>query len=208
VINLLDKVPGKVNVAVSGGIDSMAALDFMRRGRRSVHAVHFDHGTKHGVVARKFVEEFCHSNQIPLTVETLSRDRKKCESPEEFWRNERIRFFRSFSSTPVVTAHHLDDAVEWWIFTCLNGKPKLMPCRNADNNVVRPFLSTPKSELISWCSRKGIPHVSDPSNNLKKFNRNRIRHDIVPHALIVNPGLRKVVKKKILAANAGGGRHV
>jgi len=197
VIRLLDKVPGKVYVALSGGVDSMAALDFMRRGKRKVHALHFDHMTAHGRDARKFVEDYCSKEGVPLTVSTLSRDRSDEESLEEFWRNERIRFFREMSDAPVVTGHHLDDAVEWWLFTSLHGRPRTMSIRNPDTNVVRPFLATPKTELLEWCQKKGIPFVQDPSNESRNHARNIIRHDIMPHALAVNPGLRTTVRSMI-----------
>lgn len=203
-IRLLDKVPGKVYVAVSGGADSMAALDFLRRGKRQVHALHFDHGTVHGSEARKFVEEYCHSEKIALTVSTIERPRLESESLEEYWRNERIRFYREYSDAPVVTGHHLDDAVEWWIFTSLHGNPRLMSIRNPDTNVVRPFLATPKEELISWCVKKKVPHVNDPSNESRNHARNRIRHDIIPHALSVNPGLRTTIRGLILKENKDG----
>lgn len=196
-IRLLGQVPKKVYIAVSGGVDSMAALDFLVKGKRSVHVLHFDHGTPHGSDARKFVVDYCESQEIPCTVSTLARNKSPTESMEEYWRNERIRFFRTHSDAPVVTAHHLDDAVEWWLFTSLNGNPVLMRGANPSSNVIRPFLLTPKDDLVSWCTRKSVPFVQDPSNESRNYNRNRIRHDIIPHALMVNPGLRTVIRKKI-----------
>ena len=201
-IKLLEALPRRVYVAVSGGVDSMSALDFVRKGKRLVHVLHFDHGTAHGKDARKFVEEYCKSEKLEVTVSTLKRSRDKSESLEEFWRNERIRFFREHTDAPIVTAHHLDDAVEWWVFTSLHGHSRLMSCRNHESGVVRPFLATPKSELISWAERKGVPHVSDPSNESRNYARNRIRHDIVPHALLINPGLHTTIRKLIIGDNA------
>lgn len=202
-INLLEKLPRRVYVAVSGGVDSMAALDFVRRGKRDVRVLHFDHGTDHGREARKFVEDFCQSEKLALTVSSLIRDRRANESLEEYWRNERIRFFQEHQDAPIVTAHHLDDAVEWWIFTSLHGNPRLMSRRNADTGVVRPFLATPKSVLVSWASRKNVSHVSDPSNESRNHARNRIRHDIVPHALLINPGLHTTIRKLIIGDSDG-----
>ncbi len=44
-IRLITPIPQRVCVAVSGGSDSMAALDFVVRGGREVRVLHFDHGT-------------------------------------------------------------------------------------------------------------------------------------------------------------------
>ena len=197
-MRLIGRIPRRVHVAVSGGSDSMCALDFLS-GSHNVTALHFDHGTNHARHARDFVEGYCAARGIDLVVGKVSRDRRSDESQEEFWRNERIRFFREHPSAPVVTAHHLDDAVEWWVFTCLHGNPRLIPHGNRDSNVIRPFLATPKRKLVDWCDRKKVPYVIDPGNESRDFARNRIRHDILPHALRVNPGLSKVVKKRILA---------
>jgi tRNA(Ile)-lysidine synthase len=177
----------------------MAALDFLDRGGREVQVLHFDHGTPHGRVAREFIEGHCRSRKHKVVVSTIQRERGHGESQEEYWRAERYRFFKEHRDWgPIVTAHHLDDAVEWWVFTAFHGMPKLMPVENAEAGIIRPFLSTPKSELASWCQRKGVPHVEDPSNESRVHMRNVIRHDVMPHALRVNPGLGKVVQKKLL----------
>jgi tRNA(Ile)-lysidine synthase TilS/MesJ len=90
----------------------------------------------------------------------------------------------------------LDDSVENWIFTALNGQPRLIPYSR--DYVIRPFLVVRKVELISWCNSKGVPYLIDPSNSDVKYARNRIRNLIVPQAEMINPGIYKVVRKKIL----------
>jgi tRNA(Ile)-lysidine synthase TilS/MesJ len=49
-----------------------------------------------------------------------------------------------------------------------------------------------------WCVRKGVPTITDPSNDDTKYRRNYIRHTMMPHVLAINPGIRKTIKKKIL----------
>jgi len=193
-IKLLGKIPEKVFLAFSGGPDSVAALDFLLTGRRDVTAVHFYHGTPHGVEALNFVEMYTHLRKVPLIIERIQRLRKSDESQEEYWRNERYQFLESLPG-PVVTAHHLDDVLEWWIFTSLHGMTKLIPYRR--NNVIRPFLMTPKKVLIDWCDRKSLPYITDPGNQDEKYMRSIVRHKIVPQATRINPGVRTVLKKKI-----------
>jgi tRNA(Ile)-lysidine synthase len=94
-----------------------------------------------------------------------------------------------------VTCHHLDDVAETWLFTSLNGTPKLIPSRR--DNYLRPFLQTRKAVFEDWCDRKEVPYHCDESNNDTRFNRNYIRHELMPKALRVNPGLHKVLRKKI-----------
>ena len=173
----------------------MVALDFFKNGKRKVTAVYFDHGTSHGEEARSFVESYCLERSIPFLCKKISRLKQKKESPEEYWRKERIKYLNSLPGK-VVTAHHLNDSVEWWIFSSLHGNPRLIPVQN--KNIIRPFLITEKKELNNWAKRKKIPFINDPSNDNVRYARNRIRSLIIPEVLNLNPGITKVLKKKYL----------
>ena len=66
-------------------------------------------------------------------------------------------------------------------------------------NVIRPFLATRKSQLIDYAQTHQIAWLEDASNSDAVFAaRNRIRHDILPAALQVNPGLHNMVRKRII----------
>ena len=95
------KLPLNITVACSGGVDSMAALDFLRNGRKNIRVAHFYHGTDHGKDAREIVTEYCDRYNIPIVHGEISRDRDSEESPEEYWRNERMKFFRSLECSVV-----------------------------------------------------------------------------------------------------------
>jgi tRNA(Ile)-lysidine synthase len=205
-LKILGKIPEVIAVACSGGPDSMAALNFLHNGgKRKIVALYFNHGTEHGEQAENFVSEYCFKNGIEFVVGHISREKDPKESPEEFWRNERYSFFNSTMKwlslsygmdIKMVTCHHLDDSVENWIFTALNGEPRLIP--HSRDYIVRPFLLTRKSEMIDWCNRKGVPYLIDPSNLDVRYARNRIRNLIIPQVEMINPGIYKVVKKKII----------
>lgn len=182
-------------VAISGGPDSQAILDFLSNGKRKITAAYFNHGTEHGAEAEVFVHAFCRQRKIPLILGVITAPKSKDESKEEYWRNQRLKFFHSIPG-PVVTGHNLSDVMESWIFSSLHGQSKLLPYSNG--NVIRPFRATPKSELLAWCTRHQIPFLNDPSNLDTSYMRNHIRHKLMPEALVVNPGLQKVILKKVL----------
>jgi tRNA(Ile)-lysidine synthase len=194
-IRFLGKIPNQCTVAFSGGVDSVAVVDFLLNGKKQVELAFFHHGTKTSDEAQFFVEQFADRRCLKLKIGNITRHKSPEESQEEYWRNERHKFFSSFTNQ-VITAHHLDDAVETWIFTSLHGESRLIPY--SSGNVVHPFLITPKSEFVSWCERKRLSWMEDDSNNDLRFMRNLIRHRIIPEALRVNPGLHKVIKKKYL----------
>ena len=175
---------------------------FFYERKKNIKVAYFDHGTPHGKVAKRFVESFCREYGIEFLESCVTRQKMEDESPEEYWRNERVSWLHSLLG-PVVTAHHLDDAVEWWIFSSLNGISRLIPSTN--RNIIRPFLWAPKSEIIRWANKNKIPYVEDESNSNLRYARNRIRHNILPEALKINPGLYKVVKKKLQENSQFGG---
>lgn len=196
-IQLLGKIPDNVTVAVSGGPDSMAALDFLNNGKRNVSVLYFNHCTEHGYEAKKFVRNYCMSRGIGLLDDRIRTKKPSDMSWEEFWRAERYKYFKRHADRPIITAHHLNDVVEWWVYTALHGEPKIIPYENPDYNIIRPFLLTPKTELINWCDRKSVPYITDPSNESRDHMRNVIRHDMMPTVLKVNPGVEKVLRKKV-----------
>ena len=118
----------------------------------------------------------CAEFGIECHVGRIGRRRAKGESQEEYWRNERYAFFEKFKASPIVTCHHLGDAVETWVMSSLHGEGKLIPYRNARYNIMRPFLCTPKSEIEDWAERHGVEYVTDGSN----FDRYRTEFLSVP----------------------------
>ena len=56
-------------------------------------------------------------------------------------------------------------------------------------------------EFEKWAKDKEVPFIQDESNNSVEYSRNRIRHNILPEALLVSPGLKTIVKKMIVDIN-------
>lgn len=200
-IKLLGKLPYHLPiVAMSGGVDSMAAADFVSR-TRTIQCAFFHHGTETSERAEHVVRKFCEDRKIVLMTGRIWNSRPADLSPEEHWRNERYAWLDSISgnSIDIITAHHLDDCVETYLWSAMHGTPKTIPYRR--NRVVRPFLLTPKQSLVNWATRHNVPWIEDLSNTDTKYMRNYVRHNIVPHALKVNPGLRRVIARKVVDAN-------
>lgn len=197
-IKLLKKLPRTLTLAVSGGVDSMAMLDFLKNNHQ-VDVAFFNHATETSNKAQKFLDQYCGEHYLKMHVGHISADVPTGLSKEEHWRNERYAFFSKFDV--VATAHHLDDCVETWIWSSLNGQPKLIPHIRTNvetcTYVTRPFLATRKSELIDWCKRNSVPWIEDASNQDLRFTRNLIRHELMPSVLKVNPGIHSMIEKKL-----------
>ena len=189
-IKITVPLPKSITVACSGGVDSMAVVDFLSR-KHEVTIAHFNHRTQNGEKASEFVSRYCGDNNIVMLYGSPRSQKNSKESQEEYWRRERYEFLSELG--PVITCHHLDDCVETYIWSALHGTPKVIPLTR--NNVIRPFLTTPKSKFISWCENFNVEWCEDKSNDNTDFTRNYVRKYLLPHAYHVNPGLRTVVKK-------------
>lgn len=198
-IKVQGKIPRDIGVAVSGGVDSMAVLDFLKQNH-NVTAYYFNHGTKHADLFERFLRATCMKLNIPINVGDIKNERTKDQSWEEYWRKERYNWLCEQDQT-IVLGHHLDDCVESYLFNMCNGKDYTIPYRH--NNCIRPFRLNRKDTLALWAEEKQVIWVEDPSNVDEKFKRNYIRFNLLPIALDVNPGLHKVIAKRITAEQIG-----
>jgi tRNA(Ile)-lysidine synthase len=193
-ITLLGKLPRKLTVAVSGGVDSMALLSFLKRNH-DVTAAFYHHHTQTSKEAYNFLMDYLPKLGIELKVGFLNKEKPTELSWEEFWRNCRYDFFKTLNES-VVTAHTLDDCVETWVWGSLHGQPQIIPYTHG--NVLRPLLTTCKKDLYRWCENNKVSWVEDTSNTDTRYTRNYIRTEMMPYILKVNPGIHKVIKKKVL----------
>lgn len=185
----------KIFIAVSGGIDSMVLADFIVRGGRKPTILHVNHGTAYADTAENFVRDWAFERGLPIEVFKIHEGPPLGQSKEEFWRNERYTFFTSQVYGKILLGHHLNDAVETWVFSCLHGTPSLMKYDHA--NCIRPLLLTSRKEIEEYAVAKNVKYIEDPSNTNTDFMRNYIRHELMPGIKKVNPGIEKMIFKKL-----------
>lgn len=197
-MQVIKSLPENVVVAVSGGIDSVALMHYLRRNKK-VKVAHYVHSnSKFAIEELDFVTALCKKYKLELIV-GKQKNESETTSREAHWRNGRYEFFHSLPYT-VCTGHTLDDLVSWYLLTCLRGEGQYMNYSN--KNVVRPFLTTTKYELEEFIRTNEYEYIQDNTNLDSDFTyRNRIVNDILPHALKINSGLYKTVKNNFLRKN-------
>jgi len=181
-----------VLAAVSGGADSMALLALLhrlapRRGLRVVVA-HLDHALRRGSATdARFVAD--RAARLGLEVVTARRPvlRKKRESPEEAARRVRRAFLleaaEEVEAARIATGHTLDDQAETILLRLARGAgPAALGGMLAagPGPFVRPLLALERTELRAWLRRRRLPWREDPSNRSMAFDRNRLRHLVLP----------------------------
>jgi tRNA(Ile)-lysidine synthase len=190
------KIPNKVGIAFSGGVDSLAVALFLKRGNKDITLYHFNHLCQYSADIEYKCCRLAEKLNMPIVVGSYDGERKKGQSLEDAWRRARYRFLRSFEQQ-IITCHHLDDAVETWVWSCLHGEGKLIPVESG--NIIRPFITTEKAMFERYCKINNLEVVEDEMNKDLHLMRNYMRANMMEHIYHINPGLKKVIRKKYAA---------
>ncbi|MEO9460857.1 MAG: tRNA lysidine(34) synthetase TilS [Lentilitoribacter sp.] len=204
---LLTLKDGPLAIAVSGGSDSMAALDLLSKANshnRVLHCFTVDHQLREEAkLEAQFVSDFCVERNIAH--QTLVWDDIKPKAGlQNAARWARYEFLdqacRDIGAVGLVTGHNLDDQIETVHMRLQRDKTGegagLSGMANAalffqTMWVLRPFLSVGKQELKDHLVRSSLNWKEDPSNIDEKYERVRVRHqsdidvniaDIASHA--------------------------
>lgn len=201
-LKLNQKLPRKLWVGFSAGPDSTAALHFLSK-KHDVTAVHIDHDTPESKKYIDYTVDFCNEHNvqyeiIKITQNEIYQENKKVRGQEWAWAFERHSIFEKLEY-PTILGHHLDDAVETWIMSSLNGCPRLV--KKSDNNIRRPFLLNKKQKLIEYCDRNNLKYVIDPTNNDGKSNKRSIIRQNIDVFLKLNSGIHTTIRNKLIKEN-------
>lgn len=186
----------RVVLAVSGGADSLCMLHVMARIARldalDLIAAHLNHGMR-GAAADDD-EAFVKSQADTLGVSFLA-DRVDVPALahtsrmglEEAGRRARQQFLdRVIADTGAMvaaTAHTRSDHVETVLLhlfrgSGLQGLTGIRP--HGDGQRIRPLLCLSREETEAFCQALGLQPRSDPGNLDLSFQRNRLRHVVLP----------------------------
>ncbi len=205
--NMLQK-GDRVVLGISGGPDSVCLffvlLALKEEYNLEIHALHVNHCIR-GTDAdddQAYVESLCENNNIPLKVLRIDIPalvKESGRSTEEEARLARYQAFEDYATaldaynpdtpaTKIAIAHNADDNAETVLFhmargTGLDGMCGIAPVRD---RIIRPLLSISKSEIMEFIASNEIPYCIDVTNSEIQYDRNRIRHNIIPELQEIN----------------------
>lgn len=184
-------------LGLSGGADSVFALGFLLKYAEENHTprpvcVHVHHGIRGESADRDaaFCRELCESVGVELIVryfDVPALAKEQGIGIEEMAREVRYRTFQDIISSRddlsfIVTAHNATDNLETVLHRMLRGAGTLGLCGipPVNQNVIRPLLSLPKSNIASALIDGGVPFVTDETNLENDHTRNYLRNEILP----------------------------
>jgi tRNA(Ile)-lysidine synthase len=163
-----------VDCAVSGGADSVALLVLARAANLNVTAWHVDHGlrenshTEAELVAQLATQLGAQFESRTVTVEQGANTEARAREAR-------------YGAMPqgVMTGHTADDQAETILINLLRGSGT-RGLAGMQPTSQRPLLQLRRNETVALCNALGIAVFNDPSNDDERFQRNRIRHKVLP----------------------------
>ena len=199
----------RILVACSGGPDSMALLYLLQDIATHRHTTYkigvaiVDHcirpESKDEVLwLQHQVEELgLPFYSATFDVPHLSKEHKKSE--ETIGRQVRYQWLNKIAQSEgydyISVAHHKDDQAESILAhiirgSGLNGLTGMSVVQSEYAiPVVRPLLDVTKEDLLAYIGTKHISYCVDSTNEDVRYQRNRIRHRIIPELEAVNPAV-------------------
>ena len=199
----------RVTVALSGGADTMCLLHVLLQLQQQlgiiVAAAHVNHLLRADESDRdqQFVQKAC--SRLGVECYIARFDVKKQAQIdgvglEECGRRLRYEFLQEVSKDgKIATAHTLSDSLETVLFhlsrgTSLKGLCGIPAVRE---QIVRPLIDCTRQDVEAYCKQNQIEFVTDSTNLLDTYTRNRLRHQVVPELLNINPSLYDAVRRMV-----------
>ncbi len=190
----------KLLLAVSGGVDSMVMLTLFQRWSAyhiAVAHANFQLRGREADLDEQMVRTYCEKHGIMFHTsrfETAHHARKHHLSLQMAARELRYQWFEAlieeFGYQLVCTAHHADDDIENLLLTLTRtGYARLIPENN--DYIVRPLLTFHRQQILAFAEQHHISWREDSSNEEDYYQRNYIRHHVIPRLREINPSLDK-----------------
>lgn len=185
----------QVWVALSGGLDSVLLLHVVSRlcsADRTIRAIHVNHQLQTNADdVERFCRNLCESLNVPLYVERVTvgaHPGSPAGGVEEAARHARYGVFERVLQADdlLLMAHHGDDQAETVLFRLLRGSGvgglAGMPSTRTigQGQLHRPLLAFSRQQIRDWAQQADLRWIEDPSNADQTFDRNFLRHSVMP----------------------------
>lgn len=199
-------------LGLSGGLDSCVLLHQLAglRQHADFHfsALHVNHGiSPHAADWAHFCQRLCAGYEVPFSAISVNVPRDSGLGLEAAAREQRYRVLLETDADAVVLAHHQDDQAETLILQLLRGAGvkglaamgKVSHARAAvsgqEKNILRPLLDVSRAELEAYAKAQRLEWINDESNLDLAYDRNFLRHHVLPQLQERFPACRKTIAR-------------
>lgn len=180
-------------VGYSGGLDSSVLLWLCkhyceRNGQQELLAVHVNHQlSPHAASWQEHCQRQCAKWGLPLETLSVSVDHRN-GGVEQAARQARYAAFARICrpGDALLLAHHANDQAETFLLRALRGSGttglSAMQCSATwqGHALLRPLLEVTREQLVQYANEQNLTWVDDESNTNERWQRNFLRHRVVP----------------------------
>ena len=189
----LDRLPDakRYLVGFSGGLDSHVLLSTITQLALDVPvvAIHINHSIHaQSDQWQKHCATIAHDLKIDFLSRKVDANPPRGESPEAWARKKRYKAFSSLMEEGdiLLLAQHQDDQIETFFLQLLRGSGPhglaAMPVSTSFSGglLARPLLEVKRQDLELYAQKHQLQWIEDPSNQDHSYDRNYLRHEIMP----------------------------
>ena len=198
----------KILLAISGGIDSVCLADLLIRSGYNVEFAHcnFKLREEESDQDEIFVSDLANKNKIPfhhISFDTNHYALSNKLSIQMAARELRYEWFekvrRAISADYIAIAHNQNDNTETFFINLINGTglKGLRAIQNKNNFIVRPLMFASRNQIGEYVKSKSLNFREDSSNKSKKYQRNKVRHELMPLLKQMNPSIENTIADEI-----------
>ena len=198
----------KILLAISGGIDSVCLADLLIRSGYNVEFAHcnFKLREEESDQDEIFVSDLANKNKIPfhhISFDTNHYALSNKLSIQMAARELRYEWFekvrREISADYIAIAHNQNDNIETFFINLINGTglKGLRAIQNKNNFIVRPLMFASRNQIGEYVKSKSLNFREDSSNKSKKYQRNKVRHELIPLLKQINPSIENTIADEI-----------
>ena len=197
----------RVVLAFSGGVDSCVLMHLLNAHPAPLKILpwHINHGLQ--AVADE-MEAFCRSvadrYKLDIEVSHLNLDPDMANLESEARKARYALFEQALTPTDcLMTAHHAEDQAETLLLNILRGSGSsglrgIAYRRTIGSSIlVRPLLEISRADILAYAQRHRLKWYDDPSNKSQRFNRNYLRHQVIPKIKNRWPGYLESIRSVI-----------
>ena len=200
------KKTDRIVCAVSGGADSVVMVHLLNAIGLPIVVAHCNfmlRGNESDLDAQ-FVEKLCANLRIPFhskRFDTEAFSTSNHVSIQEAARKLRYEWFeqlrQELTFDLIATAHNKTDQLETVLINQIRGTglSGLTGIPNKRESIIRPMLSFTQKEIRQYASENKIDYRNDSSNASDKYLRNKLRHNVLPSLLDIEPNIESIVTR-------------
>ena len=198
----------KLILGISSGADSVCLMHILLALEYKFDLAHCNFNLRGNesdedeIFVRKLAKEY----QLQLHVKHFDTQMHAAEnkiSTQMAARDLRYTWFHELLTSEnakyIAIAHHANDDTETFFINLIRGSglKGLLGIKEKIDSVVRPLMAVSRPEIEQFLKENGISFREDSSNASPKYLRNKIRHELMPLLIEMNPSIQQTINDEM-----------